>query len=862
MKNKFTKVLGTALTLAVLAGTAVPLVPASALTTPVITVTPTTISNNATYDIRFTTTAQLTRNGTITITFPSDTGVLDSNVTWNCTIAASPGWIGGLWSDANVTGLQFTGDTAARTVIIGLNSTGNQIGEGAQVRVVLGSSVIRNPSRAGNYTLTVDTSNDTAVTSNVPPITLPRTGGWLSGIVTGKNREGQILTQAITHNINAVIDVPGVTTVEVGSGTYNVMTIFPKANQTIVAKGPVGTVILISETTNLPAVSIMADNVTLDGFTINASASGMGNGVEVTGNNSIIRNVTFNNGVNQLSVAQNADTRITIENCIFNVTGNGTGISTGGSLTLVGSIFTGTANTGSGIYVTAGTSTISSSNFNTMGNDVLAVSGNATLKVTKSTITGSGLIAASENSGVITAYGGSLILADNIIRNSSPANYALHISGGNVTACFNTITHNALNVRQTGGVVNVTHNWWGSFTGLTVASLNGTVPYMPFLKAPVIGGRLALNTDNLERTSPVGVEVTCTNATAGNPLAVGSIGAALYTSTPAAVAPPGSPIAYYDVFVSPPASGSMITVKFYNQVFADYSRLYFVGPTGNWSEAGTQGVNATGGYAYVTLTDASTPAVKDLSGTVFVLTTVNPPPVVNTSAALFANTSANLRGNLISMGNSNSVNVSFEYGTTTAYGNITIPVTMTAPGPFNVDINGLLPNTTYHYRARADVSFGTIFGTDMTFITTGGQVPSTVIQVTPPPITGPTPPRFNLTINTSGLGVATGAGTYEGGALVTISATPSQGWQFVNWTGDAVYSTGSANTTVTMTGTKSITAHFELIPPAPDNATSPNTSGNAPQLTPPYNWGLWPLLALNVVVALLVLIMFVKHRRN
>ena len=60
---------------------------------------------------------------------------------------------------------------------------------------------------------------------------------------------------------------------------------------------------------------------------------------------------------------------------------------------------------------------------------------------------------------------------------------------------------------------------------------------------------------------------------------------------------------------------------------------------------------------------------------------------------------------------------SFEWGLTTDYGNTTTPCrTMTGTGAFSSAIGNLEPQTTYHYRAKADGD-GDDYGEDMTFTT-------------------------------------------------------------------------------------------------------------------------------------------------
>ncbi|MBN1190690.1 MAG: tetratricopeptide repeat protein [Dehalococcoidales bacterium] len=97
---------------------------------------------------------------------------------------------------------------------------------------------------------------------------------------------------------------------------------------------------------------------------------------------------------------------------------------------------------------------------------------------------------------------------------------------------------------------------------------------------------------------------------------------------------------------------------------------------------------------------------------------VTDPPVAGTGAATDITTgSVVLAGYLISPGQSESVQVSFEYGITESYGSTSGVVTMEVAGPFNIPVEGLSPYTTYHYRARAEGTTGTGWGADMTFVT-------------------------------------------------------------------------------------------------------------------------------------------------
>lgn len=93
-------------------------------------------------------------------------------------------------------------------------------------------------------------------------------------------------------------------------------------------------------------------------------------------------------------------------------------------------------------------------------------------------------------------------------------------------------------------------------------------------------------------------------------------------------------------------------------------------------------------------------------------------PIVTTGDATnFQTGKATLNGNINP--NGSSASVTFEYGTTTNYGN-SIPASQSLvvgelSTNVNAVINGLAPNTNYHYRLKAQNTFGISFGTDKIF---------------------------------------------------------------------------------------------------------------------------------------------------
>jgi hypothetical protein len=97
-----------------------------------------------------------------------------------------------------------------------------------------------------------------------------------------------------------------------------------------------------------------------------------------------------------------------------------------------------------------------------------------------------------------------------------------------------------------------------------------------------------------------------------------------------------------------------------------------------------------------------------------------PDSLLSAPASNVGSTSATLNGSVDPRGA--STKVSFQFGTTTAYGSSTTPET-TGPDEqtdrFSAGVNGLPAGTTIHYRAVATTDFGTVVGGDQAFTTTG-----------------------------------------------------------------------------------------------------------------------------------------------
>jgi hypothetical protein len=112
------------------------------------------------------------------------------------------------------------------------------------------------------------------------------------------------------------------------------------------------------------------------------------------------------------------------------------------------------------------------------------------------------------------------------------------------------------------------------------------------------------------------------------------------------------------------------------------------------------------------------PGVTANNGQVILGSAGTPPDVTTGSASAIGDETVTLNGTLNDMGTASSVDVSFEWGTSIAYGNETTVEAMTFAGAFDAAITGLNPGTTYHFRTKA-IGEGTTYGNDVVFITTG-----------------------------------------------------------------------------------------------------------------------------------------------
>ena len=161
-----------------------------------------------------------------------------------------------------------------------------------------------------------------------------------------------------------------------------------------------------------------------------------------------------------------------------------------------------------------------------------------------------------------------------------------------------------------------------------------------------------------------------------------------------------------------------------------------------------------------------------------------------------------------------TITMNGDYSITAEFQILTHTLTVNTEGQGSVDLD---PDQA-EYDHGTSVTLMAIPATDWVFVEWTGDVTDTEDEITiimdddhsVTAVFEEYVETYTLTINVDGDGAtdpAEGTHTYDEGASVTITATPSTGWEFARWEGDATGT--SLSITVTMDSDKTVTAVFE-----------------------------------------------------
>ena len=218
-------------------------------------------------------------------------------------------------------------------------------------------------------------------------------------------------------------------------------------------------------------------------------------------------------------------------------------------------------------------------------------------------------------------------------------------------------------------------------------------------------------------------------------------------------------------------------------------------PTANCTITATFSPITSGAFSSdlnVTTNDPITPKTTVvLSGTGTIKYNILPAVTTGAATAITV-TGATLNGT-VNANNSSTV-ITFEYGTTTAYGSTVDATPNTVAGStvtaVSSALTGLTPNTLYHYRVKGVSSAGTSWGSDLTF--TAGALPIlSGLTIT----SGPT------SVNEKSTSPYTATATWSDGSTTTVTPT----WSVTPATYASINSSTGLLSTLAVTSNQSVT---------------------------------------------------------
>ena len=630
MKRRFSKILGVGLTLALITSLLLVAAPVSAISQPTVVLGDATISKESTYTITFTVAEEIPLTGSIVIEFPEGTILDDTKLDDNEITVQSTAGFGALNLEIGVhpDNVDFTDETATITITTGDGFV--PIGEAAMVRVKFkidgaGDGPITNPSEPDDYTLTVSTFDDldeeieAAVTSAAYEIEVPDIA-VLPGIVQLYNAAYILMDQDTGSDaINEMVDDAGENyTIVVGPGEYAIDTTILIDEDGVTLKSSAGAedTIIVADA-GKDAIQITADEVTVDGFTIQDTENNF-DAIFVAADaaDAIIQNNIFTAEDGWPDGIHLDGTGATVSGNEFDI--NNTMIVHGDDATLSDNIF------GAGInlqnpYATALTGITITDN-TIIGAELwgIILEAGATYAYTDVLIEGNTISETTEDDAIGIFINGIItnlqILGNDITDNEGVGilidSDVTIVAGSAIAIKFNTITGNDADNDGYGiqndsddADVDAALNWWGTAVADDVADMvnnagDGTVTYEPFLadtaEAVFSASEVAVGEDALDAKTTVGVRVS--GATGATVIVV-----AKYKLNPQeAIA---KDIAFYDVYVAGVTDPTItdVTIKFYA---GDGNSTLWVwsADTEAWvdlSEDASFGFSLYGGYMYI-----------------------------------------------------------------------------------------------------------------------------------------------------------------------------------------------------------------------------------------------------------------------
>ena len=405
---------------------------------------------------------------------------------------------------------------------------------------------------------------------------------------------------------------------------------------------------------------------------------------------------------------------LTLENGNASGYGGGIFVKSPGTITLTNNTITGNAvsyGMGGGVYTEGTTITLTN---NTITGNTVSQGGGGGVYTRGTTIT---LINNTINENTAIGFGGggvytegtTITLINNTITENTATGFrgggGVSISAATITLTNNTITGNAVSYGMGGGV-----GIWGTTIILTNNTITGNTA------SDGGGGAYVSLSDNLGRAKLYNNIVFNNKAsTDGNDLNIKNDGNQDFLP---------SAVDLYNNDFDKSAAGIYIQLPFpIDPSNLDNADPLFVGGGNYHLTADSPCINAGDNDAPDLPETDKDGNPRIMGGTVdmgaYEYVSSSLPSVSTGTASLVASTSAILNGNVNP--NGASTTVVFEYGTTLSYGSTVTatqsPLTGTSSQAVSMQITGLSPSTTYHFRVKATNSAGTTYGSDISFTT-------------------------------------------------------------------------------------------------------------------------------------------------